>query len=751
MPQIGTFLLANVFSALLPPVDPEERDFYEILGVDLKQSSSSSGSQEQDIRKAYKVKSLKLHPDKVAQRGNANKEEAAAEYELVQEAYSVLVNEEKRATYHALHCSPTRYRFVAQGALANPGALYENLTGASFLDKTRLVVLCTVLVLVVLLQPILIATKLNHLLEANQGGALEETLWTVILVPFWILGGLVLLFWVALLGLAPPAARWSVGLTVLEHLSWYVGAIVLALKWDGSWVIPYHQAMVPVYIAMALRWMQSMVLLQKVRQDVHRMVTVDYLDKEVLKGKSLEDLSEEERKLLQDAFLVVTVPADFEPYYVEEGEELDDKALEEQKVEASPEYESATKIYNSTFGGLVGSLVFGITFLIVLTLRLDRKIDANWWTVFTPIWIYLGSQWVYYCYGCMCGTVMGEEIILQMHQQQDQEEGDEEKDKENDGKNEKEERPTDELFVDLEASITKFNNSEKGKASTDESGLDGEATTDENRPGGEVLQADQQEEKLEVAKEAVEKDTTTEETKQTAAEEEKSVDKTDSAKSDDDKKGEGEDDDPIGIDQDTFHAWQNAYEEAERGAMEQQAKSSMECCNLSVQIMLLCLVVAKIEAGYPYDDEDPTDVGFNTFWIIFPFFLFFGVVICCCACLIYGAAPGDPADLYGGSPAPEGETNVENPSASADVLVMEPPSMDESAAETTTDASTAGVGTTEASAAGVSAADSTTLGSLGTTTVADDSVSTMLHQDASTSIADETQESENPNSIEDLD
>ncbi len=32
--QIGTFLLAHVFSALLPPVDPNEDDLYEILGLE---------------------------------------------------------------------------------------------------------------------------------------------------------------------------------------------------------------------------------------------------------------------------------------------------------------------------------------------------------------------------------------------------------------------------------------------------------------------------------------------------------------------------------------------------------------------------------------------------------------------------------------------------------------------------------------------------------------------------------------------
>ena len=52
--QFGTFLLVNVFSALLPPVDPEEKDFYLILNVE-------RNAKPEEIRKAYKKLSLRLH------------------------------------------------------------------------------------------------------------------------------------------------------------------------------------------------------------------------------------------------------------------------------------------------------------------------------------------------------------------------------------------------------------------------------------------------------------------------------------------------------------------------------------------------------------------------------------------------------------------------------------------------------------------------------------------------------------------
>jgi hypothetical protein len=76
--------------------------------------------------------------------------------------------------------------------------------------------------------------------------------------------------------------------------------------------------------------------------------------------------------------------------------------------------------------------------------------------------------------------------------------------------------------------------------------------------------------------------------------------------------------------------------------MQEQAKACTECCNLTAQLTILCLVVAKIEKNY--DNFDPQDTGFNTFWILFPFFMFFGLLCCCCALVIYGAA----ADLEDG-------------------------------------------------------------------------------------------------------
>jgi preprotein translocase subunit Sec63 len=63
--------LAWVFSAFLPPDDPnsqnEVEDYYALLDVPKNANAD-------DIKKAYRKKSLLLHPDKLRQRGMKNED-----------------------------------------------------------------------------------------------------------------------------------------------------------------------------------------------------------------------------------------------------------------------------------------------------------------------------------------------------------------------------------------------------------------------------------------------------------------------------------------------------------------------------------------------------------------------------------------------------------------------------------------------------------------------------------------------------
>ena len=66
-----------------------KRDYYEILGL-------SKGAGVDDIKSAYRGLALKYHPDRVSV---DKKKEAEERFKEISEAYEVLIDAQKRATY----------------------------------------------------------------------------------------------------------------------------------------------------------------------------------------------------------------------------------------------------------------------------------------------------------------------------------------------------------------------------------------------------------------------------------------------------------------------------------------------------------------------------------------------------------------------------------------------------------------------------------------------------------------------------
>merc|ERR1712238_613141 len=84
-------------------------------------------------------------------------------------------------------------------------------------------------------------------------------------------------------------------------------------------------------------------------------------------------------------------------------------------------------------------------------------------------------------------------------------------------------------------------------------------------------------------------------------------------------------------------------DKTEKNSMKEKSRFFFECCIIIFQIIVLCMIVVKIEKNYN-EVNQPDDTGFNIFWILFPFLLFFGLICGCCTLLIYGASQENQED-----------------------------------------------------------------------------------------------------------
>ena len=189
---VTSFFMLHVATALLPPQDEIDYEYYTILNLPKKPSVTL-----QQIRKAYKLLSLQLHPDKIAQKQRTSNammsvEEAAMLYEKVQEAVNVLSDDSKRQVYINYNYSVARYKFIMNEESSFQHMIEQvvkNIQHSSCYHRTKLWLFIVLFVsLLLLLQPILIAMKINSITGSTRisNNNLKNTSWYYILIPFWI-------------------------------------------------------------------------------------------------------------------------------------------------------------------------------------------------------------------------------------------------------------------------------------------------------------------------------------------------------------------------------------------------------------------------------------------------------------------------------------------------------------------------------------------------------------------------------------
>lgn len=221
-----------------------------------------------------------------------------------------------------------------------------------------------------------------------------------------------------------------------------------------------------------------------------------------------------------------------------------------------------------------------------------------------PAWVYFGTQMCWNCYSCCCASISGDQIVMSGVDVPADTAGDDD---------EQPETPREASeFVDADSSMRKFN--AKASVKSTDSSSKKETTTATPMDDG-----------IRVSPAGDTTDTTTPLNNPTKASGDEDTKQEASTAND------ADDDDMPEMDEETFENLRQAYEQAENSAMEEQARAASSLCGLLFQFMIVCLIVGKLA------QVDDDKIGFNTIWIIFPFFLIAGCALCCTACLIYGA------------------------------------------------------------------------------------------------------------------
>ncbi len=84
-----------------------KKDYYELLGV-------SKSATEEEIKKAYRKLALKYHPDR-----NPGNKEAEEKFKLINEAYAVLSDKEKRKEYDTFGMNGFQQRYTEEDIFRN--------------------------------------------------------------------------------------------------------------------------------------------------------------------------------------------------------------------------------------------------------------------------------------------------------------------------------------------------------------------------------------------------------------------------------------------------------------------------------------------------------------------------------------------------------------------------------------------------------------------------------------------------------
>lgn len=524
-------------------------------------------------------------------------------------------------------------------------------------DKSRLVGCLLLLLLLLFLVPILVVLRWNQERrrqdDADDAESSATTTfvvpWMIVCIPVWmafavaIVGQGVRLLMAATTTAATISATGVVWL--LELCAWCTGVVLTVWQWDNSHTsssMSWHIVAIPFYIGHALHSLKGYLSIRAIQVQQAYMISEVHL-REELHVDDIQDLTEEQQR----QYTVVTTDHDTVAHILsamsssnnnDDDDDnnnnnilLGDEELEALRVHTSPEFTAAEQAILRRLRSTVGWILCYVPWTILVAFQLGSwNQSVSWWIIFIPLWIYWGFPLLLHWFVCCCAGPPLDDDDDDDDGEEDVGEGDAAVKKAEEGQTDSQANTSQMMFQSVDGSMSQLNSFNTSvDDSTGVMNNNNNNTSSASLPPGDVVEG---------ASPTKQSSTTT--TTTPMKREEPSIPSTASPIPPSDpsptrgpmprsnhKNDNGDDDD-------------DDFPELSPEFVDAKFKALAACCGSTVQIGLLCMVVALL--------QDPD--AYNAMWILFPGFVFGGLLLCLCCCCIYAPplvdAHGNP--LHGG-------------------------------------------------------------------------------------------------------
>ena len=327
----------------------EDESFYDLLGV-------TSTATPDELKRAYKRQSLLMHPDKLAQKGQAVTPHDRDRFTRMRHAYEVLSDPRRKETYDAI--GERGMKWIEEPLSVDPQELAHNFATSSICDRSKIFAIFLVIYVAVFLLPILVCL----MADGNLG---QSSKWVAILTPLWIWDVCILFYHsrVIMMGQIKrpehiPEEDWVDPLPIRRRIMAMVRfgclvlfQILLALQLDGYIRTYWSIIFIPMYL-----W-DIIALRRKIMIANISIVTHDELELAI--GRTMAECTPEEREDIHYRYIVVP-------------------------KKSGSQYDAACRLCDDAKMDIIRILA-RIIFIVLLVLNLDLGVEWSWWLVFLPI------------------------------------------------------------------------------------------------------------------------------------------------------------------------------------------------------------------------------------------------------------------------------------------------------------------------------------------------------------------------------